>query len=114
MSWGGLYYQTLIHGPSDDHDKYTRRFNRGRDGNRNSWKAATLPVGTHHRYAVTAEHYTLIVFSISTVKPQWLLYVPARFTFKNYTLCPQSTCMCLVWISEQTAFIPPYSITDCI
>jgi hypothetical protein len=36
----------------------------------------------------------------------------ARFTLKNYTLCTQSTCMCLVWISKQTAFIPPYSITD--
>ena len=59
MSWGALHYSTQIHGPSNDHDKYIRRFNRGRVGNRNSRKAATLPVGTHHCYAVTAEHYTL-------------------------------------------------------
>jgi len=37
------------------------------------------------------------------------LYI-ASFTFSNSTFCPHSVFVCLVWISEQTTIISPYSI----
>ena len=50
---------------------------------------------------------------ITEIKPftaQWLLYVPSSLTFNNSTFCPHSVFVCFVWIWEQTAIIPLYSI----
>jgi hypothetical protein len=45
-------------------------------------------------------------------KAQWLLYVPPGLTLKNSAFCPHSVFMCFIWISEQTAIVSLYSITD--
>jgi hypothetical protein len=79
----------------NDHDEYICHFNRGCLWKRGSWKEATLPVGLTHCYAVTAEHYTQTQCSALALYAQWLLHVPASFTFKNYTFCPQ--CLCVLY-----------------
>jgi len=33
----------------------------------------------------------------------WLLDVATGLTFNNSTFCPHSICMCIIFISEQTA-----------
>jgi hypothetical protein len=44
------------------------------------------------------------------VKAQWLLYVSPGLTSTKPTFWPHSVFVCFMWISEQTAIIPLYSI----
>jgi len=63
--------------------------------------------------------WSLYVPPVVTMYRQWSLYVPpvvtictASLTFNNSAFCPHSvfTCMCFVWIWEQTAITSLYNI----
>ena len=59
---------------------------------------------------ITWSLHQIVESSFNPFKSHWLLYVPSDITLTNSTFCPQSTFVCFVWISEQTATISLYSI----
>ena len=51
------------------------------------------------------------IMNLQQSTAQWSLYVRPGLTFNSSTFCQNSMFMCFVWIWEQTAIIPLYSIT---